>query len=425
MGILARPAEIVRSLPLPKGFSVCELGNQFYRADGGKSPAREWYASLGAAHYTSIDANGQATWFADLNHPVATDHDFEDFTPQLFDLVTDFGTGEHIFNQAQVFITLHDLCKVGGYIVIDRPMAGLEDHCFYSIHPTLLRDIAEANGYSIVHLERHAFGDGELLLGVFRKERNAPFQIPNQGKYKAMLAAAEPANLPGPNGDYWVNAEFDEPLRKAVQQTMPMRIKRGAALRPVTPEPPMIVVAEELGDTITVPHYVTYKVNRIKRGDVLIDLIRRNGWTRGAEIGVLNGENVFFKVLDAVPEIYMIAVDQWSETDKDYGDLSQVGLDFCAKAQGYDSRAGILHGNSAEMAEYVGHASLDFVFIDASHDYESVKADIAAWTPKVKPGGMVLGHDWNPERFPGVIQAVTERFGQPQLFPDHVWGVQV
>lgn len=161
----------------------------------------------------------------------------------------------------------------------------------------------------------------------------------------------------------------------------------------------------------------------IKRGDVLIDLIRQNGWTRGAEIGVLDGEAVFFRLLDAFPELRMIAVDNWRADNPDYGDLTQVGEAFFSKARKY-GRSIVLEGDSAEMAQYVPGTSIDFVFIDASHDYESVKADIAAWTPKVMPGGMVLGHDWSPH-FPGVAQAVTEAFGTAQLFEDHVWGVRI
>jgi hypothetical protein len=62
---------------------------------------------------------------------------------------------------------------------------------------------------------------------------------------------------------------------------------------------------------------------------------------------------------------------------------------------------------SVECAASYDDASLDFVFIDAAHDYENVKADIAAWWPKIKPGGVLAGDDF---KFKGVNKAVLERF---------------
>lgn len=56
-------------------------------------------------------------------------------------------------------------------------------------------------------------------------------------------------------------------------------------------------------------------------------------------------------------------------------------------------------------------ATVDFVFLDASHDYDSVKADIQAWLPKIKPGGLLAGHDAGS---PGVACAVAG------LLPDAV-----
>ena len=38
--------------------------------------------------------------------------------------------------------------------------------------------------------------------------------------------------------------------------------------------------------------------------------------------------------------------------------------------------------------------SLDFVYIDGNHSNDSVKEDIACWMPKVKKGGVLLGHDY-------------------------------
>jgi hypothetical protein len=50
--------------------------------------------------------------------------------------------------------------------------------------------------------------------------------------------------------------------------------------------------------------------------------------------------------------------------------------------------------------------SLDFVFIDASHEYQAVKNDIEAWYPKVKDGGVLAGHDY--KCWYGVTRAVDE-----------------
>jgi len=58
--------------------------------------------------------------------------------------------------------------------------------------------------------------------------------------------------------------------------------------------------------------------------------------------------------------------------------------------------------------------SLDFVFIDASHDYENVKKDIEAWLPKIKLGGTIGGHDYHIT-WPGVIQAVKETIGEEKI----------
>ena len=54
---------------------------------------------------------------------------------------------------------------------------------------------------------------------------------------------------------------------------------------------------------------------------------------------------------------------------------------------------------------------LDFVFIDGEHTYEAAKSDIEAWCPKVCSGGLLMGHDYDRQRFPGVCRAVDE-FGE-------------
>lgn len=63
---------------------------------------------------------------------------------------------------------------------------------------------------------------------------------------------------------------------------------------------------------------------------------------------------------------------------------------------------------SVAAAELFEDASLSFVLLDGAHDYESVRADIVAWLPKVKPGGWLCGDDiaWGLDR--PVRRAVEE-----------------
>jgi hypothetical protein len=63
---------------------------------------------------------------------------------------------------------------------------------------------------------------------------------------------------------------------------------------------------------------------------------------------------------------------------------------------------------TVEAADLYAPESLDFVFVDAGHDYDSVKADLHAWLPKVKPGGWIGGHDYSWAI--GVKRAVNETF---------------
>lgn len=67
-------------------------------------------------------------------------------------------------------------------------------------------------------------------------------------------------------------------------------------------------------------------------------------------------------------------------------------------------------GDSAGYADVFPAESLDFVFIDANHDYESVIRDLRAYWPKLRPGATLAGHDHTHE-FPGVEQACLEFFG--------------
>ena len=78
---------------------------------------------------------------------------------------------------------------------------------------------------------------------------------------------------------------------------------------------------------------------------------------------------------------------------------------------------------SSEAAAWIDDESLDAVFIDANHTYAALSADLRAWMPKVRRGGLVSGHDFSIF-FHGVVQAVLEVLPEEvtlQLAADTVW----
>ena len=56
--------------------------------------------------------------------------------------------------------------------------------------------------------------------------------------------------------------------------------------------------------------------------------------------------------------------------------------------------------------------SIDFIYIDAEHTYESVKKDLELYLPKLKVGGIIGGHDYH-HVWPGVCKAIDETLGHP------------
>jgi len=96
------------------------------------------------------------------------------------------------------------------------------------------------------------------------------------------------------------------------------------------------------------------------------------------------------------------------EGEKSQADLDLIYEEVAAWAQ-KDERIELFRGDSEEACLTQQDGSLDFVFIDAIHLYENVLADIDAWWPKVRSGGILAGDDYN-DQFSGVVKAVNERF---------------
>ena len=69
-------------------------------------------------------------------------------------------------------------------------------------------------------------------------------------------------------------------------------------------------------------------------------------------------------------------------------------------------------------------SGVDVVYIDADHSEVAVRADIAAWRERVRPGGWICGHDYCGG-WPGVKAAVDDLLGEPQIFRDGSWLIRL
>lgn len=136
------------------------------------------------------------------------------------------------------------------------------------------------------------------------------------------------------------------------------------------------------------------------------------------EIGVYTGASCAFLanllVERRIPfELY--AVDLWervnAETDYDRLIDNSIWEQFQARLQRESllPHVRILQKESALAASLFADESVHFAFIDANHTKEHTKADITAWLPKIKPGGMLSGHDYGEPC--GVKAAVDELLG--------------
>lgn len=177
------------------------------------------------------------------------------------------------------------------------------------------------------------------------------------------------------------------------------------------------------------------------RAKTLADLVQRNGWTYGAELGVYEGATSDH-LLSTCPGLSMLGVDVWEPIpggpkDKNTG-FSPKAADVIAAAKVKAYEVQRRHGERFRIIErrtvvagegqhYNGRTPeryYDFVFVDASHVTADVVADVHAWYPLIRRGGMCLGHDAN---WPA-IQAALATLGflpRVQYFPGNVWGVDV
>ena len=156
------------------------------------------------------------------------------------------------------------------------------------------------------------------------------------------------------------------------------------------------------------------------------------------EVGVAYGKSLARLAELAAPRDCVVGVDLfpdfWGRELPNYAALTEgapspmhaLHREFNRHAQHLIGRWSLVWGDSPVVATFFPDRSLDLVFIDGDHSRDAVAADLAAWLPKVRPGGTLAGHDYSPEGrgampygcHPGVVRAVDEFMGERRMVFD-------
>ena len=127
---------------------------------------------------------------------------------------------------------------------------------------------------------------------------------------------------------------------------------------------------------------------------IMAQTLNELGFKVGAEIGVAQGDHS--KMLcDSIPGLKLYCVDVWERYPgfREYTD--RIGRYYeQAQAKLAPYNVVIVKKFSMEAVKDFADGSLDFVYIDAAHDFKNVVDDVCEWSKKVRIGGMVFGHDY-------------------------------
>lgn len=139
-------------------------------------------------------------------------------------------------------------------------------------------------------------------------------------------------------------------------------------------------------------------VINMRRHRELLSLFDELGFKKGVEIGVRKG--LYSKwICHMIKGVTLFCVDPWKPYDtyvesvyEDQEFMNKSFLETQERLKDYNCR--FIRKTSAEAVDDFLDNSLDFVFIDGNHSFEYVIEDIAKWSRKVRPGGIISGHDY-------------------------------
>jgi len=173
-----------------------------------------------------------------------------------------------------------------------------------------------------------------------------------------------------------------------------------------------------------------------KHFDVLPKVLTDNRIRTFAEVGVYKGKflKYMLRQIGGYLDQYW-AIDQWQKLEyPKHGRMGKVPQEswdqmyrYACQMMTYFPNLHVIRQPSAAASTLFPDGYFDMVYIDASHHYEDVLADIVAWKPKVRSGGILGGHDYiNKQAKLQAKRAVDEAFPEGvNTMEDTVWWVKL
>lgn len=151
----------------------------------------------------------------------------------------------------------------------------------------------------------------------------------------------------------------------------------------------------------------------------MIDILPNNAcWV---EVGSYQGRSLSWLLVEAHNrgcKFDIHSVDIWGSDNASSADeksKNKIYNNFIRNTSPFHGQFQIHRTLSWDAAHKFSNGSVDYVMIDAAHDYDSVKKDIEAWWPKISSGGYMGGDDFNSDETNGVAIAVLEFVKQHNL----------
>jgi len=141
------------------------------------------------------------------------------------------------------------------------------------------------------------------------------------------------------------------------------------------------------------------------------------------EIGTFKGRSSAYigvEIINSCKKLKLDTIDHYEQSKDLSANSRGAHQEAIENLKPVSQVVNVISMKSVDAARLYDDNSLEFVYIDASHDYESVKEDISAWYNKVKVGGIIGGDDYGWE---GVVKAVKELVpeAQPIGIKDSNW----